>query len=387
MSDNALVVRKVESDADMKAFLHFPWTCYKGNPNWVPPLYSEHKAFYDREKNPELHHIDIDYFVAWRDDKPVGIIAALVNHAHNEFHEENIGFFGSFEVLEDRGAGRALLDTAQAWCRAKGVTAVRGPATFSINSEIGLLVEGYDTPPMILNTHAHPYYKDFVESAGFEKVMDLWAYHVDSRIFGGKKADVIPEKLARVVDKIRRRRNFTVRKFNMRNFDDEVERLKKIYNSAWEKNWGFIPFSDAEIDKMAQDLKQLVDPDITFFVEVDGEPVAFGLPLPNLYEPLRLAYPRPDELEILALLRLVWHWKIRRRLTSLRMWAMGVLEEYRGTGVDALIYYEVMMAGLRKGYVDVEMSWVLENNDMMNRAVRMLGGRLYKTYRIYEKPL
>lgn len=387
MSDNALAVRKVESEADMKAFLHFHWTCYKDVENWVPPLYSEHEAFFDREKNPELKHIDIDYFTAWRGETLVGICAAFVNHAFNDFQKENVGWFGSFEVLEDREAAHAMLDTAEAWCREKGVNAIRGPATFSTNSEIGLLVEGFDTPPMILNTHAHPYYQGFVESAGYTKGMDLWCYYFDGRGWGGKKADNLPEKLERVVNKIRTRRNFTIRKVDMRNFDEEVEHVKRIYNSAWENNWGFVPLSDPEMTKLGNDMKQLIDPDITLMAEVDGEPVAFTVPLPNLYEPLRLAYPRPNEPEILALLRLVWHWKIRRQVTSVRAWALGVIEEYRGSGVDALLYYEMMKAGLPKGYVDIEMSWLLENNDNIVRIAEMLGAHRYKTYRVYQKAL
>jgi GNAT superfamily N-acetyltransferase len=386
MSDNALDVRKIENDADMQAFLRFHWTCYQDVPNWVPPLWSEHKAFFDREENPELHHIDVDYFGAWRGDTLVGIIAAFVNHAYNDFQETNVGWFGSFEVLDDREAARALLETAEAWCREKGVPVVHGPATFSTNSEIGLLVDGFDTPPMVLTTHAHPYYQDFVESAGYQQTMDLLCYFVDGNIYGGKKADNIPEKLARVMGKLQKRRNFTIRTVNMRDFDNEVERVKKIYHSAWEKNWGFIPFADVEIEKLAQDLKTMIDPDISVFVEVDGEPIAFGLPLPNLYEPLRKARAHPDTPEIFTLLKLLWHWKVRG-VKSVRVWALGVLEEYRGTGVDGLMYFEMMKRGLKKGYLDIEMSWILEDNVMMNRAIHMLRAEVYKTYRVYEKAL
>jgi hypothetical protein len=387
MSDDALVVRKVENKADMEAFLRFPWACYEGDPYWVPPLFSEHRAYFDREKNPELHHIDIDYFVAWRGETVVGIIAAFVNHAYNEFHGENLGWFGAFEVLDDREAGHALLSTAESWCREKGTDAVRGPATFSTNSEIGLLVEGFDYPPMILTTYAHRYYQDFVESAGYEKEMDLWAYRMDARPLGGRKADKLPERLVRVMEKLGKRYNFTLRKLNLRDFDNELRRLKKIYNSAWEQNWGFVPLSDAEIDKLAHDLKQFVDVDISFFVEVDGEPIAFSVPLPNIYEPLRLAYPRPDEPEIFALLRLLWHWKVRRRLSGVRVFTMGVVKEYRGKGLDGFMILEMLKNGLPKGYLDNEMSWLLETNEMVVRSSSLAGGEHYKTYRVYQKPL
>ena len=387
MSNNALAVRKIETDEDIDAFLHFHWTCYKDEPNWVPPLWAEHKAFFDREDNPEFGHIDIDYFGAWRGDELVGIVCAHINHLHNETYQDNMSFFGSFEVLNDSAAAAALIETAEAWCRDKGASAIRGPATFSTNSEIGLLIKGFDTPPMILATHAHPYYREFVENAGFEKEMDLHCYYIDGRKLGGKQADQMPEKLERVIEKIRKRRNFHVRKVDMSKFEEEVQIVAEIYNAAWENNWGFIKLTRAEQEKMAADLKQFIDPDITLIVEVDGKPIAFGLPLPNIYQPLRLAQARPDEWGILSLLRLVWHWKVRRRLTSIRVWALGVLKEYRGTGVDALLYYDMMKTGLKKGYVDVEMSWILDDNEDMARPVRMIGAEIYKTYRVYQKSL
>jgi GNAT superfamily N-acetyltransferase len=173
----------------------------------------------------------------------------------------------------------------------------------------------------------------------------------------------------------------------MRDFPREVEKVKRIYNAAWEQNWAFVPMGDEEIDSLAKNLKQMVDPRITLFVEVDGDPVAFGLPLPNVYQPLRKARCRPGEPEWLQLLRFIWHWKVRGDINGVRVWALGVLEPYRGTGVDALLYYEMIRRGLAGGYMDIEMSWILENNDMMTRAAKMLGARVYKTYRVYEKPL
>lgn len=384
---NTLSVRRVSNEAEHQAFLRMPWTVYRDDPNWVAPLWREHVAFFDPAQNPELRHIDFERFVAWRGDQPVGTIIAHVNHAYNDFQEENVGWFGQFEVLEDPEVGDVLLATAEEWVRARGVDAIRGPATFSTNSEIGLLVDGFDTPPMILMPHAKPYYQGFIEARGYRKAMDLWCYFFDGRDWGGRRADQLPPKLTRVIELVRRRRNFVTRKANMRDLDQEVERVKRIYNMAWERNWGFVPMSEEEVDKLAEDIRAILDPDIAFFVEVDGEPVAFGLPLPNLYEPLRRVRCRPGEPHWWQLARLIWHWKIAGRVRSIRAWGLGVLEPYRGTGVDALLYYEMMKEGLAKGYVDIEMSWILETNDMMNRSVQMLGGRVYKTYRVYEKIL
>ncbi len=386
MSD--LVVRTVVTEADNQAFLRMPWAVYKDDPNWVAPLWRDHVNFFDPAKNVELKHIDLEKFVAWRGDRPVGTIIAHVNHAFNHFQKANAGWFGQFEVLDDREAAHALLKAAEDWLRARGVNVIYGPATFSTNSEIGLLIDGFDRPPMIMMPYARPYARGFIESyGGFEPEMDLWAWFFNGEDWGGKAANKLPEKLTRVVEKIRRRRNFKVRRVDLRRFDEEVERVKTIYNQAWAENWAFIPLSDEEIDHLAVELKPMVDPRITYFVEVEGKPVAFGLPLPNLYEPLHKVRCKPGEPHWWQLLRLLWHWKIAGHLSSVRVWALGVLEEYRGSGVDALLYYEMIKSGLPAGYVDIEMSWILANNDMMNRAIAMLGARVYKTYRVYRKVL
>jgi GNAT superfamily N-acetyltransferase len=383
MSD--LSVRPVSSEADQQAFLRMPWTVYKDDPCWTPPLWSEHVRFFDPAHNVELKHIDFEKFVAWRGGQPVGTIIAHINHAYNRFQEQNVGWFGQFEVLDDREAALALLNAAEEWVKARGVDAIMGPATFSTNSEIGMLIDGFEHPQMIMTPHSRPYYRGFVESAGYQKAMDLWYWHFNGEDWGGKKADKLPEKLTRVVNKIRTRRNFKVRQANLRDFRAEVERLKVIYNQAWAKNWGFVPMDDEEIDKLARDLKPMVDPHIVVIVEVDSKPVAFGLPLPDVYQPLRKAHCKPGEPEWLQMLRLLWHWKVRRDINGVRVWGLGVLEEYRGTGVDALMYYEMIKNGLPRGYVNIEMSWILETNDMMNRAIEMLGAKVYKTYRVFEK--
>ncbi len=386
MSD--LSIRPVSSENERQAFLRMPWTVYQDDVNWVAPLWQEHVRFFDPAHNCELKHIDFEMFVAWRGDTPLGTIIAHLNHAYNDFQEANVGWFGQFELLDDREAAHALLKTAEDWVRARGVEAILGPATFSTNSEIGLLIEGVEYPPKLMMPHHRPYYQAFIESyGGFEKAHDLWAWRFDGHQWGGKQADKLPEKLTRVVEKIRQRRNFSVRRVDMRHFDREVQKVKRIYNQAWEKNWGFIPMNDEEIDQIAEQLRPFVDPHIALFIEVEGEPVAFSLPLPNLYQPLRKAACKPGEAAWWQLLKLIWHWKIRRDLDSVRVWALGVLEEYRATGVDALLYYELLTRGLPRGYVDIEMSWILDNNDMMNRAIKMLGAEIYKVYRVYQKAL
>ncbi len=379
MSD--LTISNVENKEDLMRFITFPWKVYKDNPYWVPPLISEREVFLDPDHNPFFQHAKADYFLAQRNGEVVGTIAAFTNNLYNEFQETNVGFFGFFEVLDDPEAAEALLGTAVNWARQAGHESIIGPAQFSTNDEVGLLVDGFDDTPRVLMTYNPQRYQVHIEDAGFQKAMDLWAYELDIEHF----REHMPEKLIRVTEKVRERKNFVVRTIRMNEFDREVERIKPIYNGSWARNWGFVPMTDAEFDKLAKELKPLLDPNVVILIEQDGETIGFGLSLPDLCQPLRLAYPHPGENETITMIKLAWHWKIRRRVDWLRVFALGVLPEYRGTGVDALMYIETAKAAIKRGYKWAEMSWILENNDMMNRSIKMLGGKVYKTYRMYEK--
>lgn len=379
MSD--LSISKVNNETDLMSFISFPWKVYEKNHYWVPPLVSERKTFLNPEKNPFFQHATADYFIARRNGEIVGTIAAFTNDYYNEFQETNVGFFGFFEVLEDREAAEALLTTALDWARTAGHDSIIGPAQFSTNDEVGLLIDGFDDRPRVLMTYNPPYYLDYIEGAGYKKAMDLWAYSLDIRNYLAN----MPEKLVRVTEKVRQRKNFVVRKIRMKEFDQEVDRIKPIYNTSWEKNWGFVPMTDPEFARLAHDLKPLIDPEVVFLVEQEGRTIGFGLSLPDLCQPLRLAYPSPKTNETLTMVKLAWHWKVRRQVDWLRVFALGVLPEFRGTGVDALMYIETAKAAVKRGYKWAEMSWILENNDMMNRSIQMLGGEVYKTYRMFEK--
>lgn len=381
----SLIIEPVETIQQRREFISLPWRVYKDDPNWVPPLFSERMAFLDPQKNPFYEHATVQLYLARRGAEVVGTIAAFTNHRHNEFQGENIGFFGFFEVLDDKEAADALLETAEHWARQQGHTALRGPAQFSTNEECGLLVDGFDDPPRILMTYNPPRYVDYIESRGYVKAMDLWAHALSTDIYaGGSK---FPDKLIRVVKKVKERGDIRVRKINLKDFDAEVERVKKIYNSSWAKNWGFVPMTDAEIEKLGEDLRPIIDPDLVFVAEVDGEAVGFSLTLPDLNQPLRLAYPNPHTPEWVTMAKFLWHWKVRRQINWVRVFALGVLPEYRARGIDALFYYETGLEALKKGIKFAEMSWILENNDMMNRGIRLMGGEVYKTYRFYEKAL
>jgi len=378
-----LQISKVLNNDDLMDFIHFPWEVYRDDPYWVPPLISERREFLDPERNPFFQHARAEYFLAHRGSKLVGTIAAFTNDSYNEFQGVNTGFFGFFEVLDDADAASALLNTAEDWAREAGHESILGPAQFSTNDEVGMLVDGFDDTPRILMTYNPPRYPGFLEAAGYQKAMDLWAYAMRIEDF----MQNIPPKLLRVVENVQKRRNLRVRTIDMKDFDQEVERFKRVYNSSWERNWGFVPFTDPEINRFAEQLKQILDPDVVIMIEHEGEVVGFSLSLPDLNQPLHKAYPRPGTSETLTTLKLLWHWKVRRRVDWLRGVAMGVLPEFRGLGVDALMYLETAKTAARKGFRWVEMSWILENNDMMNRLIRLFGGEIYKTYRMYEKRL
>ncbi len=385
MADGTLTIQSVQTAPERLEFIHFQWEVYRDDPNWVPPLISERVEFLDKDRHPFHQHSEVELFMARRNGRPVGTIAAILNNQHNEFQDEQVGFFGLFEVLRDQEAAEALLDTACQWARERNLTAIRGPASYSTNEEVGLLVDGWNGPPVIMMTYNPRYYMDFIEGAGFSKAMDLLAFIVDLTAFG-PHGENLPPKLLRVAKKIQERGGFTVRQIDMRHFDEDVERFKTVYNSAWSKNWGFVPLNDTEIDHIAVGLKQMIDPSITVFAEKDGQPIGAMLPLPDISQALIRAYPRPGVPEWWTMAKLVWHWKIRGCVDTMRGYAGGVLEEHRGRGVEAVLMVEMAKHAIPR-YRRAEVSWVLENNIMMCRAATMLGGKVYRTYRVYEKAL
>jgi GNAT superfamily N-acetyltransferase len=373
-------IRKVENKQDLMEFIKFPWQVYRDDPCWVPPLISERKAFLDPHKNPFFEHSEVELFLAQRDGETVGTIAAIINDNHNAFHEEKAGFFGLFEVIEDYAVAEGLLTTARDWVKAKGMDVIRGPMNMSINDECGLLVDGFDSSPVVMMTYNPRYYVDFIEQFGFVKAKDLYAYILSTDIFNLEVSN-LPPKFLRVAEAARKRAGVRVRRVNMKDFDAEVEKAKAIYNSAWEKNWGAVPMTEAEFDHLAQGLKKFLDPDLLLVAEVDGRPVGVFVGLPDVNQPLLHINGR---LFPFGWIKYLWY---RRKINTFRAVIMGVIEEYREKGIDALMYVEAAKVAFRKGYERCEMSWILEDNVMMNRILQRLGGEVYKTYRIYEMVL
>jgi len=374
----------VTTEKQRRAFARFAWQIYRDDPNWVPPIYMDRLALLNPEKHPFHEHADMQLFLARRGQEIVGTISAHVNHRHNEVHKDKVGFFGFFEVIDDDAVAEALFQAASDWLRGQGMEAIRGPESFSQNEEVGLLIDGLDQPPVVMMTYNPAYYQGLIERAGFEKAQDLYAWLTRTNIFD-HEVQRLPRKFVHVADEARKREDLVVRKIDLKHFDEEVDKAKVVYNKAWEQNWGFVPMTDHEIVHFGKELKTILDPDLVLFAELDGQPAGVSIGVPDVNQALIKARPQPNMWSLpLTLLKFLWY---RRKIDTFRLLIMGVVPEHRTLGIDALFYVETARAALRKGYEFCEMSWILESNDMMNRIIERLGGKIYKTYRIYEKPL
>ena len=356
---------------------------------WVPQLRMDIRTLLSTTKNPFFERAEAQYFLAERPAgtnsglprvkrdgqtlEVVGRIAGIHNKPHNEFHDDSIGFFGFFECIDDQAVATALLDTAAEWVGGRGLTTIRGPASFSTNDECGLLVDGFDTPPTLLNPHNPPYYVTLVERAGFSKVKDLYQYEsVDPEM---------PERLLRAARLIAERKNITLRPFNKKRFDDEIELIKKLYNSAWEMNWGFVPMSGEEIDHLAKQLKPVLVPDLVVFAEREGEVIGFAIALPDLNVALK---KNPSGRIFPGILKILW---AARKVNRIRILLLGLLKEYRKTGADALMYHWIWEKGRALGHRWAEAGWILEDNPAMSNALEHIGFQRYKTLRMYDRQL
>lgn len=373
----------------MKRFARFPWTLYKGDPNWVPPLVSAYRHKLDRRKNPTWRHLQGEYFIAWRGGQPVGTIAAFINHRHNQFHGERIGFFGCFEVYDDPDAANALLDAAARYVESLGCTAIRGPANFSINDEFGLLVKGFDDPPVFVMPYNHPYYARLLENApGFRRVMNLYSYNITLRRW--LASDKLRQTI-RLTHKNNARREITVRTLDPQRVRRDLKIIRTIYNNTWDDNWGFVPLSDSELDDMITAIRRYMDPRLVVFAEVRGEPVGFLMAFPDLNQPLRHVRARPGKPELVSSLQLLWHWKLRSKITRIRIPLMGIKADYRGIGVEAAMFVKLYEQALalsdETGWQHADAGWVLEANVPMQRIMQGYGGEDYKHYCLYERAL
>lgn len=365
-------IREVKTGKELKKFIDFPYSLYAKDPLYVPLLKREVKEQLT-EKNPFFKHAEVKYFVAEKKGDLLGRIASIINLRHRDFHDEEVGFFGFFESINDPDVSGRLLDTVMHELKLKGMKSMRGPMNFSTNDECGFLIEGFDSPPMLMTPYNPPYYSDLMEKCGMEKIKDLYAYIHDVQ-------ETPPEKVLRVAA-IAERRGIRVRSIDKKRFHEEMLIFKEVYNSAWEKNWGFIPLADDELYYLGERLKQIAVPELTLIAEDQGKPVGFMGLVPDFNSVLSHMHGRLTPFSIAKALY------YSRKITGLRLLLLGIKREYRNKGVDALLIREGFKGIKKGGYKRVEFSWILEDNIPIQRIIEMADGRLYKKYRIYEKSL
>jgi len=364
-------IKIVETKKDLKEFILLPWQVYKNDPHWIPPLISEVEFILNPQKNPFWEHAQQKLFLAKSDGKTVGRIAGIIDQNHINFHGENVGFFGFFEAFNNYQIAELLLSEVREWLKGKGMKAMRGPMNPSMNDECGFLLEGFDSSPVIMMTYNPRYYLDFIEGFGLRKAKDLFA-------FIKYTTQEFPEYLSKLAERAKEK-GIIVRPLDMKNLKSEVRLIKDIYNSAWEKNWGFVPMTDKEIDVLAEKLKPIAVPEIVCIAEFQQEPIGVIIVLPDFNQVLRKLNGKLGLIEILKFLY------YRRKIDGCRALVGGVKKRFRKMGgVFAALYSEVEKNGRKLGYKWGELSWTLEDNFLINQQAIALGHKIYKKYRIYE---
>ena len=361
----------VDGKSGMKEFIEFQYSLYQGDSLFVPQPRIAVKDLLNRKKHPFYKTADMELFLARKNGKVAGRIAAIFDRAHNEFHGETTGFFGFFESVNDQEIANALLDRARQWLKQKGATVVRGPVNPSTNYESGTLVEGFDSSPMVMMTYNPRYYPELFEKAGLRKAKDLLAY-----VSHAQKIEL--QKISRVAERALKKNEVTVRTINMKDFAGEVSKVWNVYSAAWAKNWGYVPMSKEEFELMGKDMKMILKPDLVLIGEKNGQTVGFALALPDVNQALK---PAGGHLFPLGIFKILYY---QRLVKSVRVIALGVVEEYRASGLAAGFYATLVRNARKLGYGDCEMSWILEDNVLMNRSLEVMGAKRYKTYRIYE---
>jgi len=369
---NRIEIKTLHPTKDIKKFIKFAWIIYKYDPYWVPPLLMDKKKILNKDKNPFFKTAQMEMFMAFKNGEPVGRIAAIKNDTHNKIHNENIGFFGFFESINDQEVANALLDKAKEWLKSKGVNAMRGPANPSSNDEFGMLLEGFEDSPRIMMTYNPKYYLDLMDNYGLKKVKDLLAYQIDNPKL------LKSEKLIRVAEIAQKRSKVEIKQINLKQFKSELEKVKFVYNQAWAPNWGFIPMTDEEIDNLAKELKPLIEDSLVVFAEVEGKTVAFALVMLDYNELIKDFNGKLFPFNVIKL------FTQRKKIKWARVLTLGIIPEYQKRGIDALLYYEITKRAEKIGILKGEASWILEDNEMMNRGAEVMNGEVYKKYRIYE---
>jgi GNAT superfamily N-acetyltransferase len=370
-------VSPVNTRKERDAFIRFPWRIYRNDPAWVPPLIVERKAFLDRKRHPFYQHGDAALFLARQKGEIVGRIMASDDPNYNSLHQTSVGCFGLFECIDNREVASALFEAASDWLRALGRNEIMGPIDYSTNYVCGLLIDGFEHPPTILTSHNPPYYPPLIESCGFNKTKDWYAWWFS-------EFPEAAERLRKVAVARAGMHGVTIRPVNLRKIEDESRRLRTVYNQAWEKNWGFVPFTQGEFDYMAREMKPLIAPEATLIAEIGDEPVAFVIAVPDINVALRHVNGRLTRFGFpIGLIKLLYY---KAKIQTARLVALGVVEKYRRAGIAETLVLRVMDEAVKRGFTG-ELSMTLEDNFMVNRFIEAVGAARYKTYRIYSRPL
>ncbi|HUL37666.1 MAG TPA: N-acetyltransferase [Thermodesulfobacteriota bacterium] len=374
MIGQELQIQEVKKQKDLTAFVRLPREIYGGDLHWISPL-DKDTLLKLSPTHPFRSHSEMILFLAHREGKPVGRIAGIIDRHYVEFHQERTGFFGFFESLPDPEIARALLSKVAGWLKDRGMEKMAGPMNPSTNDECGLLIEGFDDAPCLMMPYNPRRYASIVENFGLKKKMDLYAYLLEESSFRLERLDRITERLKKREPRIR------VRPLNLRDFDNELSIIKQIYNQAWVKNWGFVPMTDEEINLLAKQLRPLAVPELVLFAYWEDEPVGFSVSLPDFNLVLKQLN---GKIGLSGVLKFLYY---SRKIKKIRVMLLGVKQLFQKKGVEGLLYVETFRNGIKKGYQQAECSWILEENVLMQHGIEAMGGKRYKTYRIYEMPL
>ena len=372
-----ITIEKADSPGKIKEFIDFPHDLYKNDPVYVPELFIAQKDLLDPKKHPFFEHSKLSLFLAYRDNKVVGRIAAIRNNNHIAFTNKQDGFFGFFDVIEEYEVAKKLFDTVADWVRKEGLTAIVGPTNFSTNEPFGMLIDGFDSPPMLSTTYNKPYYVTFTEKYGFLKKVDFFAYKI--------KATNVSEKSVKLSDAVEARlktKGITIRPINMKEYMKEAEKANLVYNAAWDKNLGFVPMTKNEFMHLCKDMKMIVDPELCLVAEHEGKMVGFAFALPNINQVL--IDIKRGRLLPFGIFKLLFN---RGKINNFRVVVLGVIEGYRKMGIEACFYSRIITKGKAKKMEYAEASLILETNEMMNQGLKNINAEVYKTYRFYELPI
>jgi GNAT superfamily N-acetyltransferase len=367
-------ISEVRTPVQLKAFIDLPWQIYANNPNWVPPLKAEVKKLLDRRHHPFWEHARARLFLAEKKGELVGRVSAQVDDNYNKLWNEKLGSFGFFECQNDQEAANALFDAAANWARTEGMTVLRGPMSPSSNDEWGFLINGFDRPPVLMMPYNLPYYIKLAENYGFQKAKDLLAFIKYS-------STPMPERFITLAEKLKQNPRITVRPVNMKNLESEMAIIRELYNESWQKNWGFSPMTDNEMNYLASSLKNFAQPQMVLFAFYDGKPAGLSITLPDLNQVLKYLNGK------LGLLGIIKYLYYRKRVKGIRSLIFGFKEEYRRLGLPILLFYETEKFARTQGYEWCELSWNLEDNRLINDFDRELGAEVYKRYRVVEKTI